>query len=205
MKKTLGAAVLLSVLCFHASQASAQTSNFVFQATLSATGVAQGQNSTLLKANVSAGNLINLALGNDPTTPIPANQVLAVVAGGSAGAPALSLIVFDNTAVSNLITIGTISNPNFASGGLNNVIVEGLLNIQQTGVGANSLIDGTLMVDGKAKAKLGAGGVTTDSITLSAAIAGSVDLSIAGATNTVIVTKGTLGVKGTPIGVLVGP
>jgi len=63
----------------------------------------------VVKKTLTTANIINLALGYNPTNAVPANQVLVLAfVFADSGAPECALIVYDTTTHSNLVTIATL-------------------------------------------------------------------------------------------------
>src|SRR5689334_3214031 len=84
------------------------TTNYVFAASLSLSGVSQGTSDggdfVIVKQTLLSADLVNLARGRAPGTLLLPNEVLAAVAGGDEASPDLRLIVYDTTTQSNLAT-----------------------------------------------------------------------------------------------------
>jgi len=134
----------------------------VYRAYVSFRGLYQGTNELtgdkeIQNAYFDAKDIVNLALGQPFGSAVPSNQVLAYVSGGSTN----SLVVFDKSAKSNLVTVARVTSRgsvsqggfedfiwkiSFANLGASNVVVGGVTNI--VGSSTNTITGGSLQAGG---------------------------------------------------------
>jgi hypothetical protein len=151
MKRTfwLGAAAAaalgVSILC--ATDADASTYD-VLKVKMTMTGVTQDDENgvpVIGDVKVSTRKIINFARGRNPSSPIPANEVLAVAV--ECQSVELKLIVYDLNTSSNLVTIATWESGGIAMVGRKGEFV-GLSGFRSTGDGAFRIDGGYLSVAG---------------------------------------------------------
>lgn len=162
------AAIITAVAVTFPGMARAGTSD-VYQAFLSFHGLFQGTNELtgakeIQYAQFYTRDVINLALGQSFSAPVPTNEVLAYVASGSTN----SLVVFDKSGKSNLVTVadvtsrGSVSQPglenfiwkiNFLNLGASNVVVGDVTNT--VGSSTNTFTAGVLQAEGTKFTKRG--------------------------------------------------
>jgi len=103
------AAIITAAAITFPGNARAGTSE-VYRLTMSFTGIFQGTNDLsqakeIQYAEFFARDIINLATGQPFNSPVPTNEVLAYVDGGSTN----SIVVYDKNAGSNLVTVAQVT------------------------------------------------------------------------------------------------
>jgi hypothetical protein len=166
----------------------------VYSVKLGFSGATQGHiNSAPVIQTVSGNgnNLINLARGRSANAPVPANEVLAGLLNCSS---ALSLVVYDTSAHTVLVTIATpadsstVGNPKQGLGVMT-------ADVATSGTSSNGLTGGYLVFTGKVS--LDSNGCPTKG---SVAVTGVLDITVTDDTGTrameVLVMKGKLSIAG---------
>ncbi|MGD0650896.1 MAG: hypothetical protein ABSA97_07130 [Verrucomicrobiia bacterium] len=153
-KQWIGLCAIAAIVAGFSARVSAQITNEVTQVQMVLSGLRE--NDTLppysKKLTVTGNNLVNLALGNAPGSPVPTNQVLALVHENQSP----GLVVYDTSSGSVLAEISIIGHSRRVAAP-SNVSVKtsrtqtqftGLLTIENVGSDTNGLIDGNLMLVG---------------------------------------------------------
>lgn len=145
----LGAAVAIamgvSILC--GTDADASTYD-VLKVKITLVGVTQDDENgvpVISNVKVSTRKIINFARGRNPSSPVPANEVLAVAV--ECASVEMKLIVYDLNTSSNLVTIAKWEAGGIAMAGRNGEFV-GLSGFSSTGGGAFRIDGGYLSVAG---------------------------------------------------------
>ena len=203
-KQWIGVCAIVAIVAGHSSLVAAQTTSDVWQVQMVLNGIRKLDNPPPYskKLTVTGNNLVNLALGNAPGTPVPANQVLAWVNPQHANPH--RLVVFDTTSGSVLAEIG-----GFDVGGSKvqtsrtQYQAAELLTVEPVGSETNGLVDGSLMCVGT-RAETPDGQQDKLNLTVSGWLVMTVTDSGAPLQTTVLVSKGTF-VTTKQLGTLIEP
>lgn len=182
----LCAVVCCTVLPISAMAGGVSSSILSIQGKLSGSSDAGG--GVVLKQNIDQDAIINLARGRFLGTPVPANEILALIL--ECGGENASLVIFDTAGVSNLVELATTSNAAQIISGSKGI--AGIpFQINKVGDALNGIERGTVVLT--VKTTVGGDGCVTK---FSAAVAGTLDtivtLPFGTFSNAVIVTKGKI-------------
>ena len=180
--------VVLSLVACLAIQAGvvfpAPGSNAVISLKGSLSGSFTGQGGVITASALTSGQIINLAQGRAPTTPVPANEVLALVINCDSGNTALT--VYDTSARTNLVIIA-IPSDNVIASSTTKAVVSYDLAVQNVGDSNNGFTDGFLVM--VAAATLDVNGCPTK---VKTTLSGGVNLNFTSFPVPVVITKGKL-------------
>jgi len=160
--------------------------NMVFSLKGKLSGNFQGDG-TLIPANLVPNQVINLAQGIDQSTPVPADQVLALVVNCDTGVAGFT--VYDTTLHSNLVTIAAPASF-VANSDPKKANVALLLDVAILGNSTNGIFGGVLMVI--ASAGLDPDGCPTK---VSTTVSGGAFLEFSSIPGQLVITKGKLSGK----------
>lgn len=187
MNKLVRLCVVLGLAGLTISAQAGGVSTSLLSITGNLSGSSDAGGGVVLKQTIDQDAIINLAQGRSLGTPVPANEVLALLL--ECGGTNATLLVFDTTSGSNLVTLATsggVVQVNSATKGIAGIPFQ----INSVGDGQNGIQSGTVVLN--LKTSVSGGCVTKFSAAVSGVLDTIVTLPFGTFSNGVIVTKGKL-------------